>query len=174
MSENQITIVTEVSQAQITVSGYPVNINETTHSVTVTENTQQVSVAYGSPGAQGPSGSPGTGSSGTVIAGETISGHRVIAIVGDEAFLADPTNLAHASTSIGVVRDTISIGNTGTYYLIGEINGGSFIPDTDYFVGLSGALSTSPIAIGAVWMKRIGTSKNSSTLVIDTDPTILL
>lgn len=177
MSDNQITVTTEVSQAQVTISASPVTVNETVHLVTVTENTQQVSVEYGSPGAEGTPGPPGVdgvGISATVTAGETIPGHRAIAIVGNQAFLADPTNLTHGLSTIGIVRDAISVGGMGTYYLIGEINGGSFTADTDLFIGVNGTLSDSPIALGAVWMKRVGTAKNSSVLVIEMDPTILL
>lgn len=176
MSDNQITVVTEVSQAQITVDGRPVTINETVYSVDVISNSNEVSVSYGSPGAQGPEGptGPGGGSGATVIAGETISGHRAVAILGGLAYLADPTNPAHGLAIIGVVRDAASIGNSCTYYTAGEITGGSFVSDTDYFVGLLGTLSSTPSAVGATWMKRLGTTVSSSTLVLEFDPTILL
>lgn len=177
MSDDQITIITELSQAQVTIAAQPVTISEIVHSVVVEESSNEISITHGSPGAagaEGPQGADGAGASATVVAGEAISGHRVVVILGNQAYLADPTNLAHASSTIGVVRDAISVGNTGSYYLIGEINGGSFTSDTDLFVGLNGTLSTTPIAVGAVWMKRMGTAKSSSVLVIGMDPTILL
>lgn len=174
MSDNQITIVTEVSQAQITIDGRPVTINETVYSVDVISSNNEVSVSYGSPGAQGSEGPVGVGSSGTVIAGETIPGHKVIAILDNQAYLADPTNSSHGLVTIGVVRDAASVGNTVTYYITGEIAGGAFTANTDYFVGSGGSLSATPRAPGAVWMKRIGTSINTTTLVVEMDPSVLI
>ncbi len=180
MSNDQITVITEISQAQVsetdnsisvTVTDSPVSVTETVHSVTVLEASNEISIAYGSPGAQG---APGTGAGGTVEAGENIPGHRVIVILNDLAFLADPTNLSHGLATLGIVRDAVSAGATITYYLAGEVNGGSFIANSNYFVGLGGVLSVNPVASGAVWMKRIGTAISSSVLVIDPDPVILL
>jgi hypothetical protein len=174
MSDNQITVITEVSQAQVTVNAQPVTISETVHSVTVVESSNEISIAYGSPGAQGPQGAPGSGATNSITAGENLSGHRIIAILNNLAYLADPTNLSHGLVTIGVVRDAVSVGNTAIYYLTGEVSGGAFTANTDYFVGLNGTLSTTPRAPGATWMKRIGTAISSSILVIDPDPVILL
>lgn len=174
MSDNQIIIVTRDSQSLVETPGPSVSVQETVYYASVQENNQQVIVSYGSPGPQGPAGPPGSGASSTIVAGETIPGHRVIVILNNLAYLADPTNTAHALATVGVVRDAATVGNSATYYLSGDLTGGAFSANTDYFVGLGGILTSTPRASGASWMKRIGTAISSTTLVIEMDPTVLI
>jgi len=152
---DSITVVNQVNTVKVVAS--PVNL-----------------VSVSAVGAQGAAGADGVGLTASVVAGETLSGHKAIAIIGGLAYLADPTNLAHGKAAIGVIRDAIALGQTGTYFTSGEIDGGSFTVDQDYFVGASGALVTTPSINGAQWMKRLGTAKSASVFIVEMDPTILL
>ncbi|MBX9669379.1 MAG: hypothetical protein K2X93_17270 [Candidatus Obscuribacterales bacterium] len=104
-------------------------------------------------------------------AGETISAHKVLVLVDGELFHADPTDIAHIGLIVGVSVSAANIGEEVRYLQAGELTGGSFAEGERYYVGLAGALSTTPLAVGAVWRKFIGVSKSTTVLVMSPGPT---
>lgn len=109
-----------------------------------------------------------------ITAGETISGHMLLVSIDGLAYLADPTDLTHADAIIGVSKTAAGSGSAIEYIPFGDVAAGSFTQNQTYFAGLNGTLSTSPIAVGAAWMAKVGYAKSSTVLNVQIDPSIIL
>jgi hypothetical protein len=100
----------------------------------------------------------------TFIAGESIIAGRVVKLVGGALFHLDPTNAGDYGKSIGVARTSNTIGLPVSVVTNGYINGLTLIPDTLYYVGLLGALVTTPAGIIT---QQIGVSISATEMIID-------
>lgn len=105
------------------------------------------------------------------IAGETISAHKVLVLSSGVLLHADPTDTSHAGLIVGVSVSSGNIGEEIRYLQAGELSSGTFVSGARYYCGLDGALSTTPLAVGAAWRKSIGVAKSASVLVLSPGPT---
>lgn len=172
MSDNNVTIIQDIKKVVVSPLQNNASSEGTDNNVTVSPEVSNFTITcQGSPGLKG---EDGVNNSFKALAGANLSGHRAVVIFNGQAYLADPTDASHGYTTLAIIRDSALLGEEVECFLSGEINGGSFTANTDYFVGLAGALSTTPRAPGAVWVRRIGTSKNTSVLIVDMDPLVLV
>lgn len=149
------------------------------------EVVQQITTSTGVPlndtsvrsvGIQGPQGPAGPAGSSelTGTAGDTISAHKLLVLRNGLLYPADPALESDSSKVVGISITAASVGNTVAYVNGGDVTAGSFTQDQRYYAGLAGALSTSPLALGAAWRKSIGIGKSSSVLSVNLAPSILL
>lgn len=161
---SDIVTITQVSRAIIVEEDNTTNIVTSLNPSVVVVEGSSPSITISGIGIQGPSGPPGTGGYSEAIAGTSISVYQVIVQGNDgKAYVADPTNISHVGKVLGVAIQSATNNNSLQYVSTGTINGGSWTPGTLYFVGVSGILSSSPIAVGARWSQFIGTGKSSTS-----------
>lgn len=123
----------------------------------------------------GPIGPPGVpGGEFTVTAGASIMAFQCVVCIGGLLYPADPTNAAHITQVVGVATTSATIGNPVNARVMGQVVGfpSNLTPGAQYSVGLSGILSTSPTAVGAVWRKVMGVALSSTTLLLCAEDTI--
>ncbi len=125
----------------------------------------------GPPGVPGVPGAPGPSSaSASIVATENIPAFVAVTTSGK---IADSGNLAHLGKVVGITTAAIVSGFSGSVQFIGELNnpawtwtaGDSIFPNG---VGLS---STAP---SSGWVKKLGTAKNPTTVIIELEESILL
>jgi hypothetical protein len=143
--------------------------NETTSVITVTNETTSVIVAGGE---QGP---PGISASTSIIitAGENLSGGAPVVLINGKAYKAVNTAIEQANKIIGVTKGSISLDRTGLVLGYGELNGfNGLISDAPVYVSEMGTLvSTLPIS---GYIQQIGIALNSTTILINIQPSLIL
>ena len=125
-------------------------------------------------GPQGPQGVPGAGNSFPGICGGQISSGCVVVLSDGLLYRADPTNLAHAPLVAGISSQSGNIGDTITVISAGDLDGESLTQGSRYYVGLNGSLSTTPIAVGAMWVQAVGIAQTNSMLLVKLNPSVTL
>lgn len=145
-------------------------VTEATTTLVIEETRSSITIAE-----QGVQGPPGAGQLGFATAGEPISVYSVVVSSSDgKAYLADPTNLAQAGKVLGLATQSASTNSSFEYASVGTVSGGLWTPGQLYFVGLAGALSSTPRPVGALWIQSIGVGKTSSSLNVSPGlPTIV-
>lgn len=121
--------------------------------ITVSQGPQDAGsiVQLGPDGKFDPSVIPGGGGSTsvtvTLMAAETINQFQAVAVHTDGlAYRADSSNLADSDRVIGIAATSATVGNSITVQQIGSMNnlGWSWTPGQSVYLGLTGALVTSP------------------------------
>lgn len=128
-------------------------------------------------GAQGPSGPPGPAGSGSTIdgiCGADIAAGIACVLVDGLLYPADPTNSIQANLYVGISTESGLTTATITIAQLGSLTTTGLTLGSRYFVGLSGALSTSPIASGAEWFRYVGTAQSSTELVLVNSVSVVL
>lgn len=125
-------------------------------------------------GPTGPIGPSGASALFEGTAGASILAFTAVVMVAGLLYPADPTDISHAGLVVGLAISSASVSDPVTVQVVGEVISGVFPSNSRMYIGLAGVLSTSPSAIGAVWKKSIGLTKNVTTLVLSIQPTIII
>lgn len=125
-------------------------------------------------GTQGPSGPAGSGSEITGICGANISIGTACVLVDGLLYPADPTNLSQSGLYVGVALTSGTTSQSITVAQLGTVSTSGLSAGSRYFVGLLGILSTTPIAVGANWMRYVGTAQSSSALILVSSVSVVL
>lgn len=123
----------------------------------------------------GPPGPPGpAGGSITVNSGEALGGHRVVMLVGSDAFYNDPTDTATCGKAIGVTTSASLIGTPATVTAIGPVvnAGWGLTPGALYFATASGMISTTPLSVGV--SQVVGIAVDADTLNVQLEQPVIL
>lgn len=125
-------------------------------------------------GGQGPQGPPGQSSLITGVCGVDIAAGTVVISSSGMIFPADPTMAADAPLVVGISIEAKLTGQMISIAQLGEVALEGLAQGARYFVGSGGALSTTPLAFGASWMRYIGTALSSNVLILISSVSILL
>jgi hypothetical protein len=131
-------------------------------------------VVQGPQGVAGPQGPPGsTAASYSAIANGTISQYKVVAMVGGEAVIADPTNVAHRGVVGGVAMTSVDDGAELDIQFGGTVsNSGWNWNNGPVYLTNGGTLSQTAPTTGFVQI--IGVPVNPITLLIQIGPSVEL
>jgi hypothetical protein len=101
------------------------------------------------------------------IAGETLSGNRVVYIEGGKAYYYDPSNTALYGRCLGITTGAALVEAAVTVQLGGvmEWTDTPLTPGSLYYAGLSGQLTTNPTGITV--LQRVGHAIATNQLKID-------
>lgn len=85
-----------------------------------------------------------------ISAGENLSAGRVVYFLNNKAYYYQPSNLALYGVSVGVTKTSALTNQNVVVVLFGELPliGSAFTPNTIYFAGLNGTISTTPVSSG--------------------------
>ena len=116
---------------------------------------------------QGPPGPPGDILS--IVAGEFLGGHRVIASAGAEGIHADQTN-SSAQRVVGLSTGSAAPGTLCLLKWTGLLvyPAGELIVNAPIFLGETGLITQVPPTTG--WLRQVGIASDSSTISIDIGP----
>lgn len=145
---------------------------ETVSPTVIVSDSDSDSIIISHVGIQGPAGYSATQSS--AIAAVPISSYIGIVIVGELAYPADVTNLAHADLPMAISTTSASAGAAVSYAFSGEIPVTGFTQGQRYFIGPLGVLGSVFRSLGAVWAKFVGVAKSTTTLTVQMDDTYLI
>ena len=164
INQTPVTITPVEVPVTLTPVEVPVTIDTDGGAVTINNTTTQVDIDFGGPqGPQGPQG-PAADFSATITAGENLSARDMIYIdASGSAMKAD--NASALKQATGYVTAAITSGNTGTGYFGGGMIEGfaGLTLDTPYYLGTSGAITTTKPVSGFV--QQIGFPLSSSILI---------
>mgnify|MGYP001583705839 CR=1 FL=1 len=147
-----------------------VTVSDSGITVTVVEDNITVVTV----GTQGPPGAPPVPPRAFTAGAASIAAQKLVALISDVLVVADPTNSAHMGHVVGMTRTSVGIGETVTADLEGAVTwDGAALTPGPYFVGLAGALSTTP-PIGAVFIQSAGYALTTTLFVLDIDSTIIV
>lgn len=119
----------------------------------------------GNPGPRGP------GSQQDGIAGANLFSFTMLVNIDGLLYPADPTNIDHSGQVVGMALASVLSGASVSFATDGgEAVDGSFTPGADYFVGLNGVPSTTPVAAGAVWAQGCGVGNDSTSFSVILGP----
>ncbi len=126
-------------------------------------------------GVQGPPGPPGPDgglASFTLLAGQAISGHRLVVSVGGQVFLADPYDLAHLGKVIGISQHAAALGDPLSVLNAGLIeNVGWGFDSGQVWLGALGQVVQAPPLTGIDQV--VGVSVSPTQLFIDIEEPVL-
>lgn len=110
--------------------------------------------------------------SATVVASESLGGHRAVTIDG---YYADATNIAHAYKVMGITTGAVTIGATATIKTFGEIteSGWNWTIGEPVFLSTNGNLTQTPPVSPSLCV-IMGKPKNATTLIVDISETVFL
>lgn len=150
-------------------------IVSTRRRVTVTRNPLSVVVLKGEyrvvrAGIQGPAGSPGADAEGVTVTGGTsgVNAYQVVFATTDSTVqAANSAEPSHAGRVVGMTEAAIAEGATGTVRTGGAITNSawSLSPGLSYFLAAGGEISLNIPSSG--FIQRIGTARDSTTLIIN-------
>jgi hypothetical protein len=109
-----------------------------------------------------------------VTAGENLSGHKAIAIVGSEAVHSDHGTTAHRGLTRGITTGATSDGETARVQVYGPMIEGtwSWATGQPIYVGANGTLTQTPPANG--WLQQIAVADSPTQIFIDPQPVFVL
>jgi hypothetical protein len=109
----------------------------------------------------------------SAIAGQTLSGNRVVYIENDKAFYYDPSNTSLYGRVLGITTNAASVNQPVEVQLIGVMNWSSIplVAGSLYYAGVSGQLTTNPA--GLTVLQRVGHAIATNKLKINFDINIL-
>ncbi len=120
----------------------------------------------GPPGAPGPAGTSNV----NIAATENIPAFVAVTTSGK---IANSSNLAHLGKVVGISVAAIASGFSGAVQLIGELTNPAWAWTSGDSIFVNGAgLSASAPATG--WIKKLGTAKTPTTVIIELEESILL
>jgi hypothetical protein len=107
-------------------------------------------------------------------AGEALGGHRVVKVVGGEAFYADPADVVDAHLVTGVTVHAASMGGNVRVQILGHMEESSWSWDAEepIYLGATGVLTQVPAAGGVLVMVAVPVS--SDTIIINMRQPIFL
>lgn len=108
------------------------------------------------------------------IAGETLSGHRVVVIVDNEAFYADNTNPDHLHLVRGITVASALLGETTCIQISGPLVEPSWTwtPKLPLYLSTNGTLTQSAPSSG--FLKQIAVADTPTRIMIDTQLSFVL
>jgi hypothetical protein len=145
---------------------------EVSHSVQRSEVSTRIErpAVHVTGGNQGPAGIPGPpgpagGTTATAPAGEALGGQRAVYIAAGEARYASAADDS-AAVVAGITTGAVADGDTATYQLSGAMTEPSWnwTPELPVFLGLSGQLTQTPPAAGAI--VELGIALTPQTIVV--------
>lgn len=158
---------------------------------TETHGVEQIEVSIGGPkgdpgppGPRGPAGPAGTGT-GTgqatetvvlnAIAGQVLSGHRVVVNDAGTLVYADPTNPVHSALVPLLTTAAAGAGDVIQVLAMGPLEESTWTwaPGQHLFVGANGVLTATAPTSG-VWMRVVGSTTDATHIYFDPQPPIVL
>lgn len=100
-------------------------------------------------------------------AGESLSGHRAVVVVDNEAAAASNTEASHRGKVRGITTGAVASGGKARIQVFGpmEESGWNWTPGKPIFVGVGGALTQTPPTTG--WLQQIAVADSSTVIFID-------
>lgn len=107
-------------------------------------------------------------------AGDTLSGHKAVAIVSGEAVHADKDNAAHRGLVRGVTTGAVIDGEIALIQTYGPMLEPSWTwtPNQPIYCGTNGTLTQTVPTSG--WLQQIATADTATLIFIDPKPVIVL
>jgi hypothetical protein len=156
-----ILVIQEKGQYVITVNDQVVGIVE--------KDTPEVVTI----GIQGPAGPAGDGTV-KYIAGENLSGHRLVYANNDKLYYADSSNLIHANRILGITTGAASINQAATIVTYGELTEPTWNWDIikPIYAGISGNLTQTTSSTG--FIQIVATAITATKIFINIKPAIII
>lgn len=109
-----------------------------------------------------------------LTAGATINGDRAVSLIGDLAYLTDPSNSNSARSCIGLSYGAVTIGNILRVVTAGTVqfSGWNWTPGLSVFVGPNGTLTQTRPTTGA--LVRFGVATKNTRIFINIQAPIFL
>ena len=103
-----------------------------------------------------------------------LGGHRVVAIVGNQATYADKDTSAHYATVRGITTGAVLIGNTATIQVQGPMSepSWSWTPNEPIYLGSNGQLTQTVPTTGAII--QIAVADTATQIMIDRKMPIII
>lgn len=149
-------------------------VAELDNTITVVVPAPPEVITIGIQGPPGVQGSPGTGSVISGICGADIALGIAVVLIAGLLYPADPTNAAHAPYYVGVSTEAGSTTDVITVAQLGDLTTSGLTIGNRLFVGLLGVLSTTPVSLGAAWLRYVGTAQSSTSLILVSSISIIL
>ncbi|HYC27610.1 MAG TPA: hypothetical protein VEB42_02325 [Chitinophagaceae bacterium] len=126
--------------------------------------------------AAGDAGNGGSGidySTHQTIAGETLSGGRVVYINGGKAFYFNPANTSLYGKALGITKGAALQDDQAYIQMLGVMNwpDNNLTPGAVYYAGVNGALTTNPA--GLTVLQRVGHAIATNKLKLSFDLNII-
>jgi len=109
-----------------------------------------------------------------VEAGENIGGNRLVVVIGNKAFYADNTTLAHAHAIAGITIATYSLGDTAIIKITPALmleSSWTWTPDASLFATTNGFLSHTVPTSGFV--RRVAFARTATLIQLISEPPII-
>lgn len=125
------------------------------------------------PGPQGPQGASGSAEASVFVAGENISGHALIKVVGGLAHQCDAATLGDAGKAIGIATGAVSVGGTVSVQQGGQLTEPSWSwTEGPVYVGATGFLTQN--LSGLLYLHQIGVAISATTVNIAPQMAVIL
>lgn len=125
------------------------------------------------PGPQGPAGASGSAEAAAFVAGENISGHSVIKVIGGLAYQCDSATFGDAGRAIGIATGAALNGASASVQQAGQITEPSWAwVEGPVYVGTNGFLTQN--LTGLVYIHQIGVAVSATTVDINPQMAVVL
>lgn len=140
---------------------------------TLTPSSPITLTTLSTPGPQGPPGAAGSAEASTFVAGENISGHALIKVVGGLAYQCDAATLGDAGKAIGIATGAVSVGGTVSVQQGGQMTEPSWAwTEGPVYVGSNGFLTQT--VSGLTYLQQIGIALSATSVDIHPQLAIIL
>lgn len=125
------------------------------------------------PGPQGPAGASGSAEASVFVAGENISGHALIKVVGGLAYQCDAATLGDTGKAIGIATGAVSVGGNVSVQQGGQLTEPSWSwTEGPVYVGATGFLTQN--LSGLLYLHQIGVALSATTINIAPQMAVIL
>lgn len=153
-----------VSESVVTETLGVETVDLITNEVISTESVTVEVVEIGMQGPRGPMGLPGEITV-EVVAGETLSGHRAVQLIGNLAWYCDVDTIQHTGRAVGISTGAATAGQLVTIQCMGSITEPSWtFTEGPVYVGSQGQLTQS---MTGLFVQQVGIATSSTTLNIN-------
>lgn len=161
-----ITVLTPDAQATTTLTGSDLVTALTTQGpATLT--------TLATPGPQGPTGASGSAEAATFVAGENISGHSVIKVIGGLAYQCDAATFGDTGKAIGIATGAALNGASISVQQGGQLTEPSWSwTEGPVYVGATGFLTQD--LSGLVYLHQIGVALSATTVDVNPQMAVVL
>lgn len=124
---------------------------------------------------QGPSGPPGASVSNTLVAQQSLGGHRIVIASGlNGADHADATDPTHFGRVVGITTGAADALAEVTVQSAGPIDEASWswVPDADIWLGINGLMTQTPPSTAA-FVQRVGFALTPTRIWVDLSEPVL-